>query len=551
MTNLTASPGWSDVLQLETSTAALGGPGGPMNLQAQALLNRFAYLATTDGATKIGYDGETLQTLLDDAKAMAAYASLRAYSGRATSVRITTVGIAGFFKRDASDTTSADNGGTVIVDAIDRRWKRVFSGALNLKWFGALGNNSADDTAAILAAKAAAVASLPCTIIVPAGTYRHTDLGNWAYRGLWIVGENHRACVFKRISGTGSVFKADAFAAGLTGNDATAPFIQSMNVMNLTFEGNSGTAIGIDLQGLARCDWQNVFYREGDNTAGIAWKMRGCMLNTWKNIGCSTDLDTMASAPYQGLQMEAGTRDSVNIGNCSNNTFINPYFEGLERNGSLHQADQTVIVGGCFESGGEFDLLVGVASRYNTLIGVGFESTTVTANVVDAGVVTRYLNCYTNKKLTLQGRGAEVSGGYHQRIEIESGAVKNHVHDVIVKNWESSFPGTGGFFNSGTATEWKNIYDIAAAVYVYPLAARVNITVTASPFTFTNNTGQYVEVAIQSGTVSQVRQNRAGDLWLKPAASPTVHLLPPGDALEVTYSVAPAMSYVPHNGFQG
>lgn len=40
MPNLTASPGKTDVPQLETSTPALGGPGAPMNAQAQALLNR-------------------------------------------------------------------------------------------------------------------------------------------------------------------------------------------------------------------------------------------------------------------------------------------------------------------------------------------------------------------------------------------------------------------------------------------------------------------------------------------------------------------------------
>lgn len=40
MANLTPSPGFSDVVQLETTTPALAGPGGPMNQQAQALLNR-------------------------------------------------------------------------------------------------------------------------------------------------------------------------------------------------------------------------------------------------------------------------------------------------------------------------------------------------------------------------------------------------------------------------------------------------------------------------------------------------------------------------------
>jgi hypothetical protein len=46
MTNLTPVPGMDNVPQLEVTTPALGGPGGPMNSQAQALLNRTAALST-------------------------------------------------------------------------------------------------------------------------------------------------------------------------------------------------------------------------------------------------------------------------------------------------------------------------------------------------------------------------------------------------------------------------------------------------------------------------------------------------------------------------
>lgn len=44
MANLTPTPSFDPVVQLETTTVALGGAGAPMNLQAQALLNRTQYL---------------------------------------------------------------------------------------------------------------------------------------------------------------------------------------------------------------------------------------------------------------------------------------------------------------------------------------------------------------------------------------------------------------------------------------------------------------------------------------------------------------------------
>lgn len=55
MANLTPTPGWDNVLQLETDTPVLGGPGGPDNAQAQALLNRFAFLEGATGSSKVGH----------------------------------------------------------------------------------------------------------------------------------------------------------------------------------------------------------------------------------------------------------------------------------------------------------------------------------------------------------------------------------------------------------------------------------------------------------------------------------------------------------------
>lgn len=55
MANLTPTPSWDDVFQLELFTQVLAGPGGPANAQAQALLNRFQYLESAQGSSKIGF----------------------------------------------------------------------------------------------------------------------------------------------------------------------------------------------------------------------------------------------------------------------------------------------------------------------------------------------------------------------------------------------------------------------------------------------------------------------------------------------------------------
>lgn len=99
------------------------------------------------------------------------YAALRAYFGPATAAYVAgrtddQDGAAGNFAVDEADTTSADNDGTIIVDANGRRWKRQYSEQVNAKWFGAKGDGVADDRPAIVAALA-----LGLPVYLPEGIY--------------------------------------------------------------------------------------------------------------------------------------------------------------------------------------------------------------------------------------------------------------------------------------------------------------------------------------------------------------------------------------------
>lgn len=119
----------------------------------------------------------TVEDILD-AQLMVDYTALRAYTGLAKTVRITGFlvtaqpqGIAGFFQFDETDTTSTDNGGTIIVGADSRRWKRVFDGFVNIKWFGAKGDGVSDDTGARNRCFTF-TKKFSGTVYVPAGRYR-------------------------------------------------------------------------------------------------------------------------------------------------------------------------------------------------------------------------------------------------------------------------------------------------------------------------------------------------------------------------------------------
>lgn len=79
------------------------------------------------------------------------YASIRSYTGTATKIQCygrenVFDKAQGVFVFDPSDTTSADDDGIILVDALGRRWKRQILGEIHPEWFGAVGNGIADDT---------------------------------------------------------------------------------------------------------------------------------------------------------------------------------------------------------------------------------------------------------------------------------------------------------------------------------------------------------------------------------------------------------------------
>jgi hypothetical protein len=79
----------------------------------------------------------------------------------------------GRFDRAVSDTTSSDNGGTIIVDAIGQRWWRQtdLDTSLSVRWFGAKGDGTTNDYSAFMATITVANAAGGGRIYVPKGSY--------------------------------------------------------------------------------------------------------------------------------------------------------------------------------------------------------------------------------------------------------------------------------------------------------------------------------------------------------------------------------------------
>jgi hypothetical protein len=83
----------------------------------------------------------------------------------------------GLFALD-STSSEADNDGTIIRDSLTTgRWRRMYVGALSVKWFGAKGNGVTDDQPSISHALLAAL-HFHCDLFLPGSTYNLASYAN-------------------------------------------------------------------------------------------------------------------------------------------------------------------------------------------------------------------------------------------------------------------------------------------------------------------------------------------------------------------------------------
>lgn len=136
--------------------------GGTLTSQTDVLLSEISGIAYSGPGpfpqTVVPGTDPTLGGFVDRSKDISeespSYTKIRTYSGGASRIYCTGRsnifdGASGWFMRDPADLSSADDDGTVLIDSLNRRWKRQWSDDILPEWFGAIGDGVVDDGIAI------------------------------------------------------------------------------------------------------------------------------------------------------------------------------------------------------------------------------------------------------------------------------------------------------------------------------------------------------------------------------------------------------------------
>lgn len=342
-------------------------------------------------------------------------------------------------------------------------------------------------------------ANVPLTI--PPGIYKYSVLTGLGRSGLKITGAGS-ALVTLLYTGSGDAFKIDGGGA----------FIQGLEVGGFSIKGNTATTSLLYLRDVARSTFKDINVYEANNAAGIGFNFLGVQLNYFENLYCSQDRQAMSFPPYNGLYMAV----SGMLLNSTNNTFVHCYTEGGVTAGDmkigmyLQSADQNTFIGGSSESQRTYGLIVSTGSKMNTFIGTGFESVSSTADVIDSGLNNSYINCYASKSIILQGSRSSIKGGYYERIQIDSGAIRNTIDSPVINHWAS---GSGGLFDSGTGTTTRNVYDTDATAYKTDIRPRF---LANAPADVLNQTGNGAQATVGFSEIFDDNNNFASNTFTAP-----------------------------------
>lgn len=241
-----------------------------------------------------------------------------------------------------TNTSTGTNLGTRINSPLvaGYAWDRVLNGeVLSVKHFGALGNDSTDNTAFFASAISVAATTNHGMVFFPAGIYKHA--GIVVTNNIILAGEGANRTKLSYV-GTGSAISKGASVASISRFG-----MRDIAVIQST-DGQGG--IGIDLDSFEFCDFYNVtvatFRNAGDTGIGVR------MLNT--HAVCAWN---------RFINLTIENCDTALLQDSSNATYSTgfSYFINL----MIHQEKDCIVLRRTLANGGAYNTFYGVQVQGN------------------------------------------------------------------------------------------------------------------------------------------------------------------------------------------
>ena len=266
-----------------------------------------------------------IKTLAADASQVASIDALRKYSGTGyVNVNAyhanTTVG-GGVFVADKADKSTADNGCTVIVSTDGTRWKRVFSGVLNLHDFGYVASKN-NALATLNAAETAALGVVVDCLGLSIDTGNTYPQKNKYTNGQFVINGKTVDVQYQAIrNGIGRFIAGSGAAASLKSGEWTGAGVVVIGegAMGKTEKCVSAIAIGDRAQGFSRISRDNIAIGADsliNVQADTEWYEQSRMAGT-RNIGIGGNAGRGITSGYANVSIGRNAGQGMETGHSN------------------------------------------------------------------------------------------------------------------------------------------------------------------------------------------------------------------------------------------
>lgn len=375
--------------------------------------------------------------------------------------------------------------------------------------------------------------------VVPAGTYNISTSPNWAikYLRLFPLGR-----VVLNFTGATAAFVMDGSLPDAVGANAFG--VQSIEIGNFYVITTSATNAFL----FKWIHWSILrgTCQGGEPLAGNGFKIDGCVASTFDQLTITANISPFVTArPLLGCFITGALGFQTSF--CY---FKNCAFEYCSRGLWLDYALGNMFSGGVCEGNEIGGLVLTANAQNNRFMGLDFEANPPGGGGFSAyclGSYNEFHSCDFNDTSGLIFDSGAVGnfavGGIIDTISLLSGSINNRIVGATYNRSAS-----GSLSDAGTTNVLTNLYNAATGVLHSGISGGVfGLVVGASPWVYTNETGNNQLVFILGGTVSNIsfKQAVSGATQGALGAGPLPPIfMRPGNLIVITYTGTPTVEMV-------